>query len=411
MAEKTFEGAEATQEDAPVSLWLDSPYQISKIIGEYYSNYYFSRHGLPAVKARFQNVYGPGEVLGAGRWRGTVNTVWRNVMPTFIYKALEHEALPVENGGIASRDFIYVGDMARGLIACALRGEPGGVYNLASGVETTIRELAETDQRADRQPDADRAHAGPRLGPLGAALRRHREDAPRARLRGDDAAARGARAHDRVDAREPRVHRRCIAKHAERMAAAGGCPGVSARAARALAARHGDRTGRGAAWAEWRELWARRELLYVLARRDVAIRYKQSVIGALWAVVQPLSFAAVFSLFFGLLTHIKTGRSAVSGVRDPRDGHVAVFHGRDHEGLWEHGDERLPHFEGLLPTPGHPARSRARAGGRLRGRVRRRPRGDAGLRRRPARSGRARSAACAVVLAVALAFGLWLAAR
>ena len=102
VAEKTFEGAEATQEDAPVSLWLDSPYQISKIIGEYYSNYYFSRHGLPVVKARFQNVYGPGEVLGAGRWRGTVNTVWRNVTPTFIYKALKHEALPVENGGIAT---------------------------------------------------------------------------------------------------------------------------------------------------------------------------------------------------------------------------------------------------------------------------------------------------------------------
>ncbi len=66
------------------------------------------------MKARFQNVYGPGEVLGAGRWRGTVNTVWRNVVPTFIYKALHHEALPVENGGIATRDFIYVGDMARG---------------------------------------------------------------------------------------------------------------------------------------------------------------------------------------------------------------------------------------------------------------------------------------------------------
>ena len=58
-------------------------------------------------------------MLGAGRWRGTVNTVWRNVTPTFIYKALKHEALPVENGGIASRDFIYVGDMAQGLIACA----------------------------------------------------------------------------------------------------------------------------------------------------------------------------------------------------------------------------------------------------------------------------------------------------
>jgi nucleoside-diphosphate-sugar epimerase len=171
VAEKTFEGAEATQEDAPVSLWLDSPYQISKMIGEYYSNYYFGRHGLPVVKARFQNVYGPGEVLGAGRWRGTVNTVWRNVTPTFIYKALNHEALPIENGGIASRDFIYVGDMAKGLIACAVRGEPGGVYNLASGVETTIRELAELINELTENPTPlalaparDWDHSGQRYG-------------------------------------------------------------------------------------------------------------------------------------------------------------------------------------------------------------------------------------------------------
>jgi nucleoside-diphosphate-sugar epimerase len=143
VAEKTFDGAAATTEEAPVSLWLDSPYQISKIIGEYYCNYYFSRYRTPAVKARFQNVYGPGEVLGAGRWRGTVHTVWRNVTPTFVYKALKGEALPVENGGIATRDLIFVEDMARGLIACAERGEPGGTYNLASGVETSIRELAE----------------------------------------------------------------------------------------------------------------------------------------------------------------------------------------------------------------------------------------------------------------------------
>jgi nucleoside-diphosphate-sugar epimerase len=143
VAEKTFDGAEATTEDAPVSLWLDSPYQISKIIGEYYSNYYYSRHGVPVVKARFQNVYGPGEVLGAGRWRGTINTIWRNVVPTFIYKSLKEQALPIENGGIATRDLIYVGDMAQGLIACATRGEAGEVYNLASGVETSIRELAE----------------------------------------------------------------------------------------------------------------------------------------------------------------------------------------------------------------------------------------------------------------------------
>ncbi len=143
VAEKTFDGARATKEDAPVSLFHDSPYSISKLIGEMYGNYYFARHHLPFVAARFQNVYGPGEILGAGRWRGTPATVWRNVTPTFIWKALHGEALPVENGGLASRDFIFVEDIARGLMACALGGEPGQAYNLGSGVETTIRELAE----------------------------------------------------------------------------------------------------------------------------------------------------------------------------------------------------------------------------------------------------------------------------
>lgn len=144
VAEKTFDRAKATTEDAPVSLWLDSPYQISKIIGEFYSNYYLKQHGLPTVKARFQNVYGPREILGAGRWRGTPATVWRNVIPTFVYRSIKHMALPVENGGIASRDFIYGEDVARGLMLCALKGEAGQTYNVASGVETTIGELAET---------------------------------------------------------------------------------------------------------------------------------------------------------------------------------------------------------------------------------------------------------------------------
>jgi nucleoside-diphosphate-sugar epimerase len=143
VAEKTFGEASATAEDAPVSLFHDSPYSISKLIGEMYGNFYFMRYGLPFVKARFQNVYGPGEILGAGRWRGTPHTVWRNVTPTFIWKALNREALPVENGGVASRDFIFVEDMARGLIACAVKGEPGEVYNLASGVETSILDLAQ----------------------------------------------------------------------------------------------------------------------------------------------------------------------------------------------------------------------------------------------------------------------------
>lgn len=142
VAEKTFDDAKPTTEEAPVSLYHDSPYSISKLIGELYGNYYFGRYKLPFVKARFQNVYGPREILGAGRWRGTPHSVWRNVIPTFIWKALNGDSLPLDNGGNASRDFIFVEDMARGLIACALKGEAGGVYNLASGKETTIFDLA-----------------------------------------------------------------------------------------------------------------------------------------------------------------------------------------------------------------------------------------------------------------------------
>jgi nucleoside-diphosphate-sugar epimerase len=143
LAEKTFDDAHATEESDLVSLHNnDSPYSMSKIFGEFYSAYYFKQFNLPVVRARFQNVYGPGEYLGAGRWRGTPATVWRNVTPTFIYKALDGQRLPLENEGIATRDFIYVDDVARGLVACAVSGRAGEAYNVASGVETSIRELA-----------------------------------------------------------------------------------------------------------------------------------------------------------------------------------------------------------------------------------------------------------------------------
>src|SRR6266487_1379476 len=147
LAPHTSDRPEATTEEGSVPFDLDSPYQISKVVGEFYSVYYHHRHGLPTVRARFQNVYGPGEILGAGRWRGTPATVWRNVTPAFVYRALKGLPLQLESEGRASRDFIYVGDIVDGLLRCATVGEPGDVYNLASGTETSIRELAETINR------------------------------------------------------------------------------------------------------------------------------------------------------------------------------------------------------------------------------------------------------------------------
>ena len=52
------------------------------------------------------------------------------------------------------------------------------------------------------------------------------------------------------------------------------------------------------------ELWAYRELLYFLVWRDIKVRYKQTVLGAAWAILQPLATAAVFTLFFGRLARI-----------------------------------------------------------------------------------------------------------
>ena len=53
-----------------------------------------------------------------------------------------------------------------------------------------------------------------------------------------------------------------------------------------------------------RELWRYRELLYFLTWRDIKVRYKQTVLGAAWAVIQPFMTMVVFSLFFGRLAQI-----------------------------------------------------------------------------------------------------------
>lgn len=143
VAEKTAREPSATLEDAPISTFHDSPYSISKLIGEMYGNYYYTQYQLPFVRARFQNVYGPREILGAGEWRGTPATVWRNVVPTFIWKAINQQEIRLDNNGLGSRDFIFVADLVEGLVSCAQQGSPGEAYNLASGVETTIRTLAE----------------------------------------------------------------------------------------------------------------------------------------------------------------------------------------------------------------------------------------------------------------------------
>ncbi len=62
---------------------------------------------------------------------------------------------------------------------------------------------------------------------------------------------------------------------------------------------------KGWALPDLRELWEHRDLVYFLARRDIAVRYKQSLVGPLWAVLQPVLLAAVFTVVFDVLAKVE----------------------------------------------------------------------------------------------------------
>ena len=116
-----------------VSMHLSSPYQITKMLGELYCNFFMNHYGLKVVTPRFFNSYGPGEVPGE----------YRNVIPNFIYWAMKGRALPVTGTGEETRDFTYVGDLVDGLLrAGVMESAVGQAFNLASGKETRIIDLA-----------------------------------------------------------------------------------------------------------------------------------------------------------------------------------------------------------------------------------------------------------------------------
>lgn len=116
-----------------VSLDLDTPYQITKMLGELYCNFFRNYYDLKTVRARFFNSYGPGEIPGR----------YRNVIPNFIYWAMNGKPLPITGTGEETRDFAFVGDIVDGLLrAGAMDAAVGQAFNLASNRETRIGDLA-----------------------------------------------------------------------------------------------------------------------------------------------------------------------------------------------------------------------------------------------------------------------------
>jgi nucleoside-diphosphate-sugar epimerase len=124
--------ASPIREDMPVSLEQDTPYQITKALGEFYCNYFNAQ--VPTVRCRFFNSYGPGEVPGR----------YRNVIPNFVWRALRGEPLVITGTGEETRDFIYVDDLVTGLLTAAdAEGATGEAFNLGTGIQTRVIDLAE----------------------------------------------------------------------------------------------------------------------------------------------------------------------------------------------------------------------------------------------------------------------------
>jgi len=120
-------------EEHDVSIRLHTPYQVTKLLGELYTNYFYNLYHLPIVNARFFNSYGPGEVPGK----------YRNVIPNFFYWAMKGEPLPITGDGTETRDWTYVGDIVNGLLAMGVREEAiGEAFNLGAGQEQRVIDMA-----------------------------------------------------------------------------------------------------------------------------------------------------------------------------------------------------------------------------------------------------------------------------
>lgn len=114
-----------------------SPYGASKLAGEGYCSAFHGSFGLNTVALRFSNVYGP-----HSHHKGSV-------VAQFIKQGLRREPLVIYGDGKQTRDFLYVEDLADTICACAT-GEAGRaageVFQMGSGRETTINEVAATIQ-------------------------------------------------------------------------------------------------------------------------------------------------------------------------------------------------------------------------------------------------------------------------
>ncbi len=127
------------QQEQPVNEQMHpqphSPYAVSKLAAEYYVHTIGALWGIETVILRVFNAYGPGQMIPPAH---------APLIPNFLRQAVRGGTLVVHGDGRQTRDFVYVSDVVRAMIAAATAPNLNqGVINIGSGQETSVRQVAE----------------------------------------------------------------------------------------------------------------------------------------------------------------------------------------------------------------------------------------------------------------------------
>lgn len=135
-----------------------SPYGVSKFAAEQYVQVFNELYDLETVCLRYFNVYGP---------RQNLRSAYSGVITTFIERLLRGASPVIYGDGEQSRDFVYVDDVVTAYMLTLKSSEVvGEVFNIATGTETTINELARKLQRITKTEYLEPVFMKPRTGDI-----------------------------------------------------------------------------------------------------------------------------------------------------------------------------------------------------------------------------------------------------
>lgn len=131
-----------------------SPYGLEKLAVDHYLRLFDDLYGLETVALRYFNVFGPGQT---GEYAGVISA--------FLDMAATGDPITVHGDGTQTRDFVHVDDVVDANLRAATTEHVGEAFNVATGIETSVRELAETI-RDVTGTTSDIVHVDPRDGDI-----------------------------------------------------------------------------------------------------------------------------------------------------------------------------------------------------------------------------------------------------